>query len=338
MTQAWKRRISSFARLLVCVAAVAWLLRDPKWNWSELGKVIRSADWQLILLGLLTFGPCPVLISFRLKWLLAVHQVFLTGWQCIKYTFAGNFITWILPAGTSGGDAVKAVYVARGTPHKHEAVTTIFFDRLIGVVSLVLMSGLMVVLDRHNQAFAEWGWTIAVLTVGFFGGAALYCSLTLRRLLRIDWILARLPLGAHLQRIDQALLAFRHHVPVISVSLLITVVLQGFAIFSLYLAGWGLGMVAGHPLRAMGVYLAYTPICFLAAALPIGVMELTFVELFSRAAGFGSPGAAVTLSILGRLIQLIWSLPGSLVVIGGGAYRDVKKMAEDQAELTPEAG
>jgi glycosyltransferase 2 family protein len=336
MSGAWKKRLSSLARLLVCAAAIAWLVRDPKWKWGELLNVIRSADWRLVMLALLTFGPCPVLISFRLKWLLAVHQVFLSNWQAIKVTFAGNFITWILPAGTSGGDAVKAVYIAKDTPHKHEAVTTVFFDRLIGVVSLILMSGIMVLLNRDNPAFAKWGRIIGLLTVLFFGGAGLYISTTLRRLLRVDWMLARLPLGGHLQRIDQALLAFRNHRARVALSLLVTVALQGFAIFSLYLAGWGLGMVQGRPMHALAVYLAYTPICFLAAALPIGVMEITFVELFSTAAGFGSPGAALTLSVIGRLIQLVWSLPGALVVIRGGTYRQVKEMAEQDAEPSPQ--
>lgn len=76
-------------------------------------------------------GPVPILIALRLKLLLSVHDIHLSTWETIKLVFGANFLISALPAGTSGGHAAKRLNVASRTPHKHEAVTTVFFDRVM---------------------------------------------------------------------------------------------------------------------------------------------------------------------------------------------------------------
>jgi len=319
MTPASRRRVSLLIRWAVCVAAVTWLVTQSQWD--EFKRVLGAVNWRLALASALAFGPAPVIISVRLKWLLEVHNVEISVWQAIKVTFAGNFIINTLPVGTSGGDAVKAYYVARDTPHKHEAVTSVLFDRFIGVVGLVGMSGIVLLLHWRNPAFAGLGQVIAVVALVLVGGAGVYFSHTMRRLLRLEKILSVLPFTTHLQRIDRAAFAFRHHVGRLIACLIVTAVLQLIVVISVFLAGWALNMVGGQPLAALPVYLAYTPVCLLAGALPIGVMEETFKQLFADAAGFGTREAAISLSLLGRLIQLVWSVPGLLVVLGAGRPR-----------------
>ncbi len=311
-----RRHGSLLVRLGVCAAALAYI--SYKVNWHELALVWHNADARLMLLGLLAFGPAPVLIAIRLKWLLETHDIRVRTWPVIKVTFAGNFIINALPVGTSGGDAAKAFYIAKDTPRKHEAVTTVFFDRVIGVVGLVLTSGLMALLNWSDPAFTRWGRVIALLTVALFAGGAVYYSGRLRRLFRLDAILARLPLGKHIQRIDNAVLEFRNDKARVLAAVLLAILLQAVAIFSLFLAGWALGAVGDSPWRALPIYFAYIPICFLTGAFPIGVMEATFIELFSTGPHpLGSQEAAVFLSLVARLIQLIWALPGGLVVLRG---------------------
>jgi uncharacterized membrane protein len=84
-----------------------------------------------------------------------------------------------------------------------------------------------------------------------------------------------------------------------------------------FLSGWALGMVHSDPWKAFPVYLAYVPICFLCGALPLGVMEVIYVQLFARAAEVGTEAAALSLSLLSRLIQLAWALPGGLAILTG---------------------
>ncbi|UCD28679.1 MAG: flippase-like domain-containing protein [Planctomycetota bacterium] len=303
---------------MICIAAVSWLI--CKTDWVRLNEVWVEADRSLIILGVLVFGPAPVFIAIRLKWLLAIHNVHLTVWQAIKVTFAGNFIIWTLPVGTPGGDSVKAYYVARQTPHKHEAVTTVFFDRVIGVLGLVLMSGVVVLLNSHNPAFARWGRIIGVLVVMLFLGGGIYYSNRLRKLFRLDRLVSRMPFATHLRRIDKAVFAFRHRIGTVFACLVLSLVLQGTVIVSVFLCGWALGMIGDRPIWDFIIYLGYTPICLLAGVMPLGVMEETFKQLLVDEAGYGAREAAYSLSLLNRAIQLLWSLPGALIVLRGG-YR-----------------
>lgn len=311
-------------RLMVCAAAVAWLVHAT--NWQDFKRAVQSADRGLVLLSILAFAPAPVLIAVRLKWLLAVHDIHLTVWQAVKVTFAGNFVISAFPVGTPGGDAVKAFYVARGTSQKHEAITTVFFDRLIGVVGLILMSGLVALLNWHNPAFEKWGRIIALMAIVFFAGAGVYFSRRLRAILYLDQIIARLPFASHLQRLDRAMFAFRNHRRTLVACVLLTLVLQGISIVSIYFGGWAVHLVGDAPLRALPIYFAYIPICFIGGVLPLGAMEVMYAEFFSPR--LGTAGAALALSILSRFIQLVWALPGALVVLKGGTYREVRKVID----------
>jgi uncharacterized membrane protein YbhN (UPF0104 family) len=325
-------QLGGMIRLAICLAAVVWLIKSM--HWEDVRHVLSTADWHLALIGVLVFGPAPVLISVRLKWLLAVHDIHLTVWQALKVTFGGNFVIQTLPVGTSGGDAVKAWYIARDTPRKHEAVTTVLFDRVVGVVGLLLLSGLMVLANWNNPAMAHWGsaaaarpWMnvlgpkrlIGLLTAVVVLGGGLYFSHWFRRALRLEKIIARLPLARHLHRIDQAVFEFRNHHRRVLACLLLSMVLQLWSVLAVFMFGWALGMVGEHPWRSYPIYLAYTPICFLCGALPLGIMELVFVQFFAGAAALGSPSleAALSLSLATRLVQLIWALPGGLAVLTG---------------------
>lgn len=300
----------------ICIAAVSWVVTHT--DWPRLWRVLAEADWTLAMIGCLVFGPSTVLISLRLKWLLAVHDVRLSLWQAYKVTLAGNFLIQTVPVGTSGGDSVKAYYVARDTPHKHEAVMSVFFDRVIGTVGLLAMSGVVVLLNWGNPAFEKWGRIIGVLVLVLLVGGGVYFSHRLRALLRLDDLVARLPLAEHIRRIDQAVFTFRFRPGRLAACLVLTGILQTISILSVFLVGRALGMATDHPTTDFLVFLAYTPLGYLAGALPIGTMELTFSELFAGAAGLGSTEQAVSLSLVGvRLVQLLWALPGMLVVLKG---------------------
>jgi uncharacterized membrane protein YbhN (UPF0104 family) len=310
-----RQRIPSLARLAVCIAAIGWIIH--KTRWGELAIAWHAADKLLLVLGILAFAPVPLLAALRLKLLLDVHSIGLTFWQAVRATFAGSFVINTLPVGTPGGDSVKAFYIARDTPNKHEAVTVVFFDRLIGVLGLVLMSGVAVVCSWGNPAFRSWGPLIGLLLAGTVVGGGVYFSDWTRRVLRLDRLLARLPLGGHLQRIDRAVLEFKQHPGRILCSLLVTNLLQLNCVAGLFLCGWALGIVnPAHPLGSIPVYLGYSPICFLVGALPVGVMENTFQQLFAQAARLGTMESTLLLCLIGvRFTQLVWALPGGPVVL-----------------------
>ena len=76
------------------------------------------------------------------------------GWLTRTYfvsLFAGQF----LPAAI-GGDAVRAVELGRRTEDAPEAVASVLIDRLVGVVSLVVLALIAFTLGGHRRAAPRW--------------------------------------------------------------------------------------------------------------------------------------------------------------------------------------
>lgn len=334
MNDRTKRGLSAFIRYGVCVAAITWIVTQI--DRDKLSDVVTTVDLHRMALAFLAFAPVPVFISLRLKVLLGVQSIRLSMWETLKVTFAGNFLTFALPFGTGGGDSVKAYYVARQTQRKHEAVTTVFFDRVVGVIGLLGLAGIVCLANWRYPAFRDVGRIVGIFTLVLVLGSCVFFSYRLRKLFRLDRILAALPLSGHIQRIDRAVFAFRHRPGPLLGCLALTVVLQFVSVVSTFLAGWSLGLVGDNTAEAFIVYLGYTPICFLAGVLPPGVMEELSNQLFAQAADLGVAEAAYVLGFAIRIIQLTWYLPGLMVVLRAGRPRDtaidLQTVKSDKAE------
>ena len=79
--------------------------------------------------------------------LLQGQGIHIYGFRAVSLTFQGSMFSLFMPGGAVGGDVLKAAFLARETQggQKIEGVTTIFLDRVIGMMglfSLVLVSGL----------------------------------------------------------------------------------------------------------------------------------------------------------------------------------------------------
>lgn len=306
-------------------------------------SVVLQADIELALLSVLIFLPVPLLQSVRLVWMLRVQDVKLSTWDSIKLTFAGNFFNFALP-GTTGGDLIKAYYITRFTHLKTEAVTTVFLDRAVGLLGLVLLSGSLIFTTWDPERFGALAAVLAVLCGGLATGAILVFSRRLRHALRLPQIAERLPMSGQLLRVGRATVAMRERKAWVAASLANTVVLQCTVLISVGVMAWALGM-GGSLVR----YFIYASIAFLIAAIPIsppqavGVMEYFYVVFFAIQ-GDAHPSQAVALALAVRLIQLAWAIPGVLVPLLGAhlprqaelaALERVAEGENGETELSP---
>ena len=133
------RYFTMFLRLGVAAFFLWWVLRDLKF--SELTKL----TWQGILLGV---GSAAVLIltqvvltAVRWRMLLRGQGITISFYRAVSLTFQGCMFSLFMPGGAVGGDVLKAAFLTRETPagHKVEGVTTIFLDRVIGMMGLFLL-------------------------------------------------------------------------------------------------------------------------------------------------------------------------------------------------------
>jgi hypothetical protein len=285
----------------------------------ELGisTVVRQANkWQAAL-AVLMFAPVVLLQCGRLVVMLAVQGVRISLWTSTKLTFVGNFFNFALP-GTTGGDLIKAYYLTHYTHLKTETVTTVFLDRAIGLLGLVILAGGAILLTRDPQQFKQLISSLAVLCGLLAAGSLVVFSRRLREALHLSALAARLPMGEQIIRVGRATVAMRQHKMLVFVSLLMTLALQGIVMVA--------AVVVKDAFRMDGdaaYYFIYVSIGFLIAAIPIsppqafGVMEAFYVQVFATGSLRNDPAKAVALALALRLIQLIWALPGILVPLLG---------------------
>ena len=292
-----------------------------------IASILRALDPAWMILALLVFGVSELLVAFRWQVLLRSAQSGVRTWTVVQLHYVGLFFTTFMPGG-SGGDVVKAVYLTRYAKRKTEAVTMIFLDRAIGMLGLLLMAGVVVLL-RWEQMHGL-GREIALLLGILALGAILYFSTWVRRIVRFESILARLPFSQVLTKIDAAVLGLRKDKSALFRALGINAVLQVVGAIGIYFAGIAIGI---HDAK-LTHYLVFVPISYLANALPIsfggiGLMEGAFMKLFSDA-GVATASQGFMVGLLTRVMVVFWSLPGGIAAarFSGRSAREPREVEQ----------
>ena len=146
-------------RILVAVGLTALLLwqSDPRAVW----QAARGADWRFILLACALVAIDRVLMAYRWWTLLApvgrsegrhyenaVHSADLQVGQLgrrpplgtvMRIFFVSTFVGTFLPASV-GGDAVRAYGLSKEGVGGVDAVASVLMDRLLGVVSILIVA------------------------------------------------------------------------------------------------------------------------------------------------------------------------------------------------------
>lgn len=288
----------------------------------------RDSQKSLLLLALLIHAPVGVLQGVRLLVLLRAQQIKLSLWNCIKLSYAGNFLNFATPLGSNAGDVFKAYFVSLHTERKTEAVTTIILDRAIGLFTLLLAVGLIsltapaVERMQRLEEFRPW-----VLTFIGLGAAAvlLYLAPPVRKLLRWRKWVERIPASDQVLRVDAAARSLLTKPMILILAGLLTLALQILAIGAYFAVAVGMGMDAhtGNVLE----YYAYFYIGAIVQALPgppqgLGTVELTYRYFL---APYGGASRIVSMALIIRLVVLIVALPGLLIALTGSYKPGIEK-------------
>lgn len=270
------------------------------------------------LMAVASMGVVVFLGIVRWQWILRVQGLELPFWRVCSINFIGLFFNAFM-LGATGGDVMKAWYVAHETHHKKaEAVATVIVDRIIGLLVLFVIALAMMLLFWHRvfddprlRTFTVFTLlvvvgTIGITVVGLWKGFA-------DRFPGMRRALQKLPKYDTLRRMVDAYRVYTSHPGVLARTALVTVGVHVFSMLSIVCVGSGLGI---HQATLVDYFL-YLPIINCISAVPIsisgfGVREGMYVAMFSR---LGVPGAAaLALSLLGYFAVLLWS------VVGAGFY------------------
>ena len=126
-------------RLAAAAFFLWWVMKDIKF--SELTRL----TWRGVLAGVFAAAACVVFqvacTALRWRMLLAGQGIQISVFRVLSLTFQGCMFSLFMPGGAVGGDVLKAAFLARETRdgRKVEGVTTIFLDRVIGMMALFLL-------------------------------------------------------------------------------------------------------------------------------------------------------------------------------------------------------
>lgn len=275
-------------------------------------SIVRDADKVLLGIALFLFGPISLISITRWWILLRAIGIPIRYMEALRLTYIGFFFNSAVP-GLTGGDVVKAFYIARGSPAPYKAVVSVFVDRVFGMLGLAVLATAIIAIKWGDDRFEEVRLFILLYAGILFAGCFVLVSRGVRRLLRFDAIIARLPLSRFIAEVDRAVTVYRDH-PIASAVAVLLSVLNHTALMAMsFTIARSFGINA-----AVTDFAAVIPVCMIIAAIPVvpggwGMREGAFA-LFFRRIGI-PPEASVPVSLLLGLFQLAWSLLGGIFFI-----------------------
>lgn len=293
----------------------AWRHGPPE-LWRNLNQITPGA----FALSLAMMGGTVFLGVFRWRMALRVHGIDLALGRTAEISFVAHFFNSFM-LGSTGGDLIKAYYAARESHHKKpEAVVTVAVDRLIGLWSMLLFAGGMMLLNlrlvRGNETIGATAAVILAMLSGcslvvllaFWGGVS-------RRWPGARHLLRRLPKGDWLEKLLESCREFGRAPGFLLKALGLSMLLNAVCVGQYLALAGGLGLHV--PTEVMFLIV---PMIVCIAALPVtpsglGVRENLFVMLLAAPA-IGVPAtSALSLSLLAYAGSLLWSLVGGLVYV-----------------------
>jgi glycosyltransferase 2 family protein len=310
-------------RLIAAIGLTALMLwwAGPAAVWAA----ARGAQWTWIGGALLLVIADRTLMAYRLVALL--RAIPLTSHpplsEILRVFFVSTYLGTFLP-GSVGGDAVRTYGLNRLAVPAADAFAAVFLDRLLGILSLLVMAlaGLVLARDlaRDPAVLVSLSATALVCgtaSVAIFSRRAGVLGGAVARRLPSDRV-ARVTTG-----VVEGLQRYAPERRILSVVLAASIGVQILRVLQAYCLGRSLGVAL--PLTA---YFAFVPIILLVMLLPIsvnglGTSQIAFVGLFGRA-GVGE-GPAFALSILFLALGVAGNLPGGLLYAFGPREREAAR-------------
>ncbi len=230
--------------------------------------------------------------------------------EVLRIFFVSTFIGSFMPS--VAGDAYRAYSLSRLHVRGAEAAASVFVDRMLGVLSIVIV-GALAALALGREALDRG--PLFALAVGTVASALAAAAIFSERMAAAaQALVARVP-DARARRLSAGLVdavrRYTHHHGALASVLVTSMAVQVLRV----LQAWCLGRALGIP-APLFVYFVAIPVILLVMLLPVtvnglGTGQMAFQALFGRV-GVGAP-EAFALSMLFIALGIVGNLPGGLL-------------------------
>ncbi len=265
------RALRSTPVRVAITVAILWYLA-ARIDMTASAQAMASIRQSYLGMVLVLVGVDRCIMILRWVLLLRASGIAITVTEASRLFLVSSFVGSFLPAGI-GGDAARAYGLARDTTSGSEALASVAVDRLLGVLSLVVM-GAVGLAVWSSQSGADWRVAIAVATAGGVCVGAFWASDVVRFVVP-DHRHGR-SVTRRVLKLGDAVSRYRNRRGVLVHVMAWSLAVQMLRISQAYLLGIGLGLTV-----PFSYFLLFMPVALLLLLLPISI------------SGFGLPQGGI---------------------------------------------
>ena len=296
----------------------------------------QNLDPVFFSIGILCFILSIFFAATRWWWLLGANNLDVTLFDSIRYTWLGLFFNNVIP-GQTGGDLVKAIYIARRcSGDRVRAVLSVLVDRILGLTSLALLAAIVVLF--YTDRFMELAIAIWSLLFAGIVGLSLLFSRRLRSVIGLNRLAQKLPerVRGLLKEVDSAIFHYRSHKSGIGMWLALGIINHIVSVSGVVMFGMAIGV--GIPPHE---YFVLVPVITIVSAIPIapngwGIGEALYAKLFGDYGAVylaGTPNASLVMSTRGIAVSILYRIVFTGLSLVGGLVLLFEKQRIGQKEI-----
>jgi uncharacterized protein (TIRG00374 family) len=304
------KHVSNILKFLLAGGIIAWLLRS---GLLDLHQLVSLLQGDFLVAGLLICFLSIFMNNYRWYLLLRCQGFKVSVGSTLSLTFIGLFFNMAMPGGV-GGDLVKGYYIVQDHPDRRMAsAASIFVDRVIGFISMVMMSLAALALNLHlmdgREDLKKLAWGALALMLLFV--AFTVAAFSRRSKATFERIFGFLPGGRVFARLHEVFFAYRGHARVLAYSLVLSLISQICTVIFFMMVGSAMKVPVSPQ-----AYFFVVPVGLIAMAAPIapagiGVGQAAFLALFNMYLGYNST-IGPTAATANQIVMLIWGLFGAV--------------------------
>lgn len=303
-----KNKLSIILRFVVSFGLLLLLLWIMRKDAKEVVGILKNSNKLIFLSAVGLNMLLSVVASYRLKLLMRGQSVKLSIKDAVYLTFIGYFYNNFLPTAI-GGDIAKAYYASRKTNNKMASYAAVLADRILGLVSTLLIAllGLLFIGKSMDNKLIVW------LVPFLFILTMATISILLKKNYKFQETSPEKKGIIHAMKIKAlklyaAINLYRNKPRLLMEGIGISLIMQSMAIFSVYLFVLCIG--GNVPLFRLFLII---PLVWAVSMLPslngLGVREGAFVYFLK---GYIGAEKAFAVSLLWLSLIMIYSVIGGI--------------------------
>ena len=327
-----KKYIYLVLRLVISLSAVFLLFWVMRGKIKDVVQTIKTADLFLTTICFL-FGIILIsILGVRLKIILSIQKAEIPLKRVIALSYIGIFFNNFMPSAV-GGDVIKAYYISKQTHKKMEAFTSVFVDRLMGLVTLIFVTTVVLLVWGRSL-----GSPIIVKSLlALVGGSAVFIIFLAnkniaRKFAFILIPLRRFGLDEKIKNIYRAVNSYAQYRRQMLYCILVSLFTQTSGMIIVYILAKAL--YAPIPFKIVMVVFSLTSAASILPSINgLGVREGTFVFFLKDIIGADK---ALALSILFLGMLIVNSIVGGFVFLTKEHFK-IKEIQHDMLASQQEA-